>query len=279
MGNDPSFPSVTNNISSIGNLNHCPSSKLNSSDVHDVAATNIAATNKKDDDVSSTDNWSRLSARSVVHSLATSMKDNLRHTFQHYQGCAAGSSVYSCINSVLCGGINAPRNPPSQVLFAQPTVVHHFHPYGTLGNNTAPTADSTHAPATPGCTVDYPSFPTYHAPSMNFGSSDVNLIMASIPRNINSTDPFGHTPPHVPVPPHAATHTGPPDVSSLPTFLVNPAPVSGSVPPLSGPPHGPHFGTTRCPSPLAPPSAPSGPPSYNGPPIVRTEQYNSVSLG
>ena len=157
VGNDPSFPSVINDVSSIGKANHCLLSKLNPSNAHDVAATNIAATNKNDD-VSSIGNRLRLSAQSVIHSLAASMKDSLLHPFQHCQGSATSSSVHNRINSVICGGI--PCNPPSQVLFAQPTVVHHFNPCGTPGNDTASTADTTHVPATPRCTVDHPSFPT-----------------------------------------------------------------------------------------------------------------------
>ena len=51
MGNDLSFPSVINNISSIGNANHRPSSKSNPSDSLDIAATKIAVTNQKDDAV------------------------------------------------------------------------------------------------------------------------------------------------------------------------------------------------------------------------------------
>ena len=132
------------------------------------------------------------------------MKDNLRRPLQHCQGSNAGSSVYSRINFVLCGGINAPRTPPSHVSFAQPTIVHHFDPYGTPGNNTASTAYAMHAPTTPGRTVDYLSFPTTHTPSMAIRSSDIDLLMA---RNIKSTDPFSHTPPHVPASPHATTHT------------------------------------------------------------------------
>ena len=125
-----------------------------------------------------------------------------------------GSSVYSHINSVLRGGINARCNPPSQLSFAQPTVVHHFNPYGTPGNNTASTADTTHAPTTPGRTVDYPSFPTYHTPFMAVGSSDINLLMASVARNVESTDPFSHTPPHVPMSSHDSIHTKSPGVST-----------------------------------------------------------------
>ena len=196
------------------------------------------------------------------------MKDSLLCPFQHRQGLATSSSVYNRINLVIHGGI--PRNPPSQVSFAQPTVVHHFDPYGTPGNNSASTAYTTHVPTTPRRTVDYPSFPTYHTPSMAFGSSDADLLMADIAQNAKSTDPFSHIPPHVPLPPCSTTHTGSPAVSTLPTFCgkpVNLAPVSGSVPPLSGPPHGPSFGTSGHPSPLAPPPAPTGPPPYHGTPV------------
>ena len=226
-----------------------------------------AATNKTEDDVSTIDNWSQISTHQcIVHSLAASVKDNLRHTFQHCQDSNVGSSVLSHINSVL----NAPHNPPSQVSFAQPTVVHHFDPYGTLGNNTASTADTTCAPTIPGHTVDYPSFPTCHTPSVAFGSLDVNLRMASVARNVKSTDLFSHTLPHARASPHAAIHTGSPAVSTLPTFhgkTVNPAPVLGSVPPPSGPLRGPPSGSTGHLSPLAPLPAPSGPSSYHCPPV------------
>ena len=213
MGNDPSFPSMINDVSSIGNANHHPSSKSNPSDVLDVAVTNIAVTNKKDDDVSSIGNQLRLSAQSIIHSLAASVKDNLRRTLQHRQGSNAGSSAYGRIHLVLLGGINAPRNPPSHVSFTQPTVVHHFNRYGTPGNNTAPTADTTHASTTPRRTVDYPSFPSCHTSSMAFRSSDIDLLMR---RNVKSTDLFGHTPAHVPVSPHATIHIGSP---AYPLFL------------------------------------------------------------
>ena len=49
---------------------------------------------------------------------------------------------------------------------------------------------------------------------------------------------------------------------------MNPAPVLGSVPPLSGPLRGPPSGTTGHPSPSAPPPARSGPPCYHGPPAL-----------
>ena len=90
------------------------------------------------------------------------MKDSLLCPFQHRQGSATNSSVHNRINSVIHVGI--PCNPPSQVSFAQPTLVHHFDPYGTPGNNSAPTADTMHVPATPGRTVEHPSFPMYHTP-------------------------------------------------------------------------------------------------------------------
>ena len=124
-GNDPSFPSMTHDISSIGNANHGTSDQ-NHSDAHDAHevhdAHHVAATDKTDD-VSSIGNQSRMSAHSIVHSLAATMKDSLLRPFQHRQGSATGSSVYNRINSVLRGGI--PCNPPSQVSFAQPTIVHH----------------------------------------------------------------------------------------------------------------------------------------------------------
>ena len=80
--NVPSFPSAINDISSIGNLNHHLPSKLNPSDAHDVAATDTATTNRNND-VSSIGNRLQLSACSIVHSLATSMKDSLLCPFQH----------------------------------------------------------------------------------------------------------------------------------------------------------------------------------------------------
>ena len=71
VGNDPSFPSVINNVSSIGNANHHPSSKLNPSgtdDAHNAHvvhnAHDVTATDKYDD-VSSIDNRSQVSARSL----------------------------------------------------------------------------------------------------------------------------------------------------------------------------------------------------------------------
>ena len=92
-GNGPSFPSVINDISSIGNANH-GTSKLNPSDAHnahkvhdahkDHNAHHVAATDKTDD-VSSIDNRSRLSAHSLVHSLAATMKQSLLRPFQHRQ--------------------------------------------------------------------------------------------------------------------------------------------------------------------------------------------------
>ena len=127
---------MINNISSIGNANHGPTSELNPSDAHGTHeahdAHHVAATDKTDD-VSSIGNRSRMSAHSIVHSLAATMKDSLLRPFQHRQGSATSSSVYNRINSVLRGGI--PHNPPSQVSFAQPTIVHHFDPYGTPNAN------------------------------------------------------------------------------------------------------------------------------------------------
>ena len=62
MGNDPLFPSVTDDVSSVPeNANHCSSSKSRPSDGLDVAATNIAPINKVDNAVSTIDNWLRLS--------------------------------------------------------------------------------------------------------------------------------------------------------------------------------------------------------------------------
>ena len=134
---------MINDISSIGNANH-GTSELNPSDAHDthkVHAHHVSATDKTDD-VSSIDNRSRMSARSLVHSLADTMKQSLLRPFQHHQGSATSSSVYNRIKSVLRGHI--PRNPPSQVSFAQPNIVHHFDPYGTPNATAAPTADSAY---------------------------------------------------------------------------------------------------------------------------------------
>ena len=103
-----------------------------------------------------------------------------------------------------------------------------------------------------------------------FGPSDVDLIMGSIARNIESTGPFAHTPTHAPVPPHTAMHTGSPATFGLPTICgkpVNLALILGSVPPSNGSPCGPPSGTTGHPFPSAPPPAPSGPSSCPGPPI------------
>ena len=142
VGMDPSFPSVINDISSIGNTNHRPSFELNLSDAHNAHNAHGVAATDKNNDVSSIGNRSRVSAHSIVHSLATSMKGSLLRPFQHRQGSATSSSVYNRINSVLRGGI--PRNPPSQVSFAQPTIVHHFDPYGTPNENAVSTADTAY---------------------------------------------------------------------------------------------------------------------------------------
>ena len=131
------------------------------------------------------------------------MKDSLLRPFQHRQGSATSSSVYNRINSVLHGGI--PRNPPSQVSFAQPTIVHHFDPYGTPNANAASTADTAYAPE-------------YHTPSMAFESSNVDMFMSDIARNGHPTGPFSHTPPHVPATPHG---TGPNGISSIQVYLLS----------------------------------------------------------
>ena len=83
VGTDPSFPSVINDISSIRNTNHHLSSELNSSDAdnahdaHDAHNAHDVAATDKNDDVCSISNRSRLSARSIAHSLAATMKDGL----------------------------------------------------------------------------------------------------------------------------------------------------------------------------------------------------------
>ena len=75
VGNDPLFPSVTDDISSVPeNANPHSSSKSSSSNRRDVAATNVATTNCIDDDASTIDNQLQLSAQSLVHSLAMTMK-------------------------------------------------------------------------------------------------------------------------------------------------------------------------------------------------------------
>ena len=177
---------MTNNISSIGNAN-CGTSELNPSNAHDAHevhnAHHVAATNKNDD-VSSIGNRSRVSAHSIVQSLTATMKDSLLRPFQHRQGLATSSSVCGRINSVLRGGI--PCNPPSQVLFAQPTIVHRFDPCGTPNADAASTADTAHTQA---C----------HAPPMTFEPSDVNLLMSNFARNGHSTGPSSHAPTHAPV--------------------------------------------------------------------------------
>ena len=190
VGNDPSFPSMTNYVSSIPkNANPHLSSKSNPSDAHDTATTNCV-----NNDVSAVNDWLQLSARSLDHSLAATVKENFYHSLQHCQGSKTGSSVCSHINSVFRGGINASRNPPSQVSFAQPTVVH-FDCCGTLGDTTAPTADAMQAPGTPACTVDPPSFPAYHTPSVAFRSTDIDSLMFHIASNVNSMDPIRHSMP------------------------------------------------------------------------------------
>ena len=69
MGNDLSFPSVINDVSSVPrNVNHHPSSKSSPSNSLDTAGTNLAATNQMDNDVSTIDNRSQLSTQSLVHS-------------------------------------------------------------------------------------------------------------------------------------------------------------------------------------------------------------------
>ena len=169
------------------------------------------------------------------------MKENFCHSLQHCQGSKPGSSVHSCINSVICCGNNIPCNPLAQVSFPQPTVVQ-FDLCGTLGNTTAPTADATQTHGTPAPTVDASSFPTYHTPSLAFGSTDVDSLMSRVGNNVKSMDPFSHTPPYAPASRHTTVHTGFPAVSTLPTFCekpVNPAPISGSAPPPRGPPRGP----------------------------------------
>ena len=183
-GNDPSFPSMTHDISSIGNANHgiTEPNPSDAHEAHEVRTHHVSATDKTDD-VSSIDNRSRISAHSLVHSLAATMKQSLLRPFQHRQGSATTSSVYSRINSVLRGDI--PRNPPSQVSFAQPNIVHHFDPYGTPNASAAPTADTAYVPE-------------YHTPHMAFKSANVDMLTSDIARNGHPTDPFSHTPPHVP---------------------------------------------------------------------------------
>ena len=137
--------------------------------------------------------------------------------FQQRQGSATSSSVYNRINSVLRGDI--PRNPLSQVSFTQPNIVHHFDPYGAPNASAAPTADTAYVPE-------------YHTPRMAFKSANVDMLMSDIARNGHSTDPFSHTPPHVPATPHGTDPNGISSVPAVPTFCgkpVNPAPVSGSV--------------------------------------------------
>ena len=125
---------MTQDISSIGNANH-GISEPNPSEAHrahEVHTHHVSATDKTDD-VSSIDNRSRMSAHSLVHSPAATMKQSLLRPFQYRQGLATSSSVHNRINSVLRG--DNPRNPPSQVSFAQPNIVHHFDPYGTPNAN------------------------------------------------------------------------------------------------------------------------------------------------
>ena len=103
-----------------------------------VTATNVPTHhNNVDDGVSTVNNRLQLSTQSIVQTIGTAMTENLCCTFQHCQGSMTGSSVCSCINSIVHGGNNVPHNPPAQVSFAQPTVVH-FDPCETPGNATAP---------------------------------------------------------------------------------------------------------------------------------------------
>ena len=102
-GSDPSFPSVINDISSIGNPNHRPSSELNPSGAHNAHNAHDVAATDKNDDVSSVGNRSRVSAHSIAHSLATSMKDSLLRPFQHRQGSVTSDKLNLRFTAIASG--------------------------------------------------------------------------------------------------------------------------------------------------------------------------------
>ena len=139
----------------------------------------------------------------------------------------------------------------------------HFDPHGTPGIVTAPTANAMQTFGTPAHTVNVahtPSFPAYQTPSLVFGSADADLHAACTTAPVNPMYPTAHTLNCVSM--YSYAHTGSAVMSTLPTFhgkLVNPAPVSGLVPPQGGPLHGPPSGTGGYPSSLAYPSDLSGP--------------------
>ena len=240
-GNDPLFPSVIDGVSSIPkNTNPHLSSKSSPSNNQDIAVTNIATTNLVDNDSSTVDNQSQLSAQSLVHSVAATVKENFCHSSQHRRGSKTGSSVHSCINSILHGGINSSQSPLSQVSLCNPLscilipVVHWTMPL-------PPAANTAQAPGAPACIVDPSSFPACHNPSVAFGSTNTDSLMSHTASHNNPKDPISNSPPHASESPHTAVHIEPSAVSTLSTFRgkpVNPAPTLGLEPPPSGPPSG-----------------------------------------